>query len=238
MMLPMLFADLFATKGIEYLLVIGFLVALVVYIRFLGGTSRAGLVASGLPATAGPTRWFRLDPGLFYHQGHVVTVGLDDFAQKLVGRPAALVLPPVGTRLSQGRRAWGLTAGGKTVDMLSPVDGEVVEVNCSALDNPGLINEDPYGQGWLLKVRAPSWIANRMSLLSGKLAGAWLAETVSALQRRLATESGAIAQDGGYPVTGFARALSAEAWDELARDFLEGRGEEQNPSPGGPRVRA
>lgn len=222
-------ADLFATKGIEYLFVIGFLLALILYLRLLSGSPSRSPLAAAARLAASPASWFQLRPGLFYHQGHgwasrgeddVVTVGLDDFAQKLVGHPASLVLPSPGERLRQGHQGWGLSAGGRTVDMLSPVGGEVVEVNREVIDNPELVNEDPYGRGWLLKVHVPTWIADRMSLLKGGLARAWMDETVASLQGRLAAESGAIAQDGGAPVTGFARALSPDDWETIARDFL------------------
>ena len=94
--------EIFATKGVEYLLVIGFLVALVIYWRVLNAGGRpATAVGAGAPRAAGWSDWsgwFRLEPELYYHPGHawvrpddegLVTVGIDDFGQKLVGRAQA-----------------------------------------------------------------------------------------------------------------------------------------------------
>ena len=68
--------------------------------------------------------------------------------------------------------------------------------------SPGLINEDPYGKGWLFKVRVPKLSCNLRNLLSGRLAQVWMEITVRALKRRMEGELGPVLQDGGVPVTG------------------------------------
>ena len=120
---------------------------------------------------------------MYYHQGHswaipenddVVRVGIDDFAQKLVGKIDAITFPEVGSQVSQGEKGWSLLAGAKSIDMLSPVDGKVVEINERLLSSPESIGKDPYGQSWLMKVQAPKISANLKNLLSGGLAGKWM----------------------------------------------------------------
>jgi hypothetical protein len=95
---------------------------------------------------AGARGWFTLPEGLLHHQGHTwvrpnggraVTVGMNEFARKLVGAPASITLPSVGTRLEQGHHAWELNIDGTVIPMLSPVDGEVLEMNPRALEAPG-----------------------------------------------------------------------------------------------------
>jgi glycine cleavage system H protein len=85
------YVDIFATKGIEYLLVIGFLLAVVPFWRILRVPARTGIEAVR-KAMASVAQWFSLPEGLFYHQGHswlmpqgaeLVKVGVDDFAQKV-----------------------------------------------------------------------------------------------------------------------------------------------------------
>lgn len=221
------YVDIYATKGIEYLLVVAFLLAIVFFSR-----------SFALPVTEGGRKgffadlagWFRIPEGIFYHQGHgwlrpaeggLVTVGIDDFAQKFVGPIDSLDLPPAGSRLRQGAQGWGLKVGPKTIPMLSPVDGEVVEVNWDALRNPASLNEDPYGKGWLLKVRPERLGPNTCGLLTGSLARRWLEGVAESLRAHLREPAlGAVAQDGGIPVSGIARALDPEAWDELASDFF------------------
>src|SRR5665647_54115 len=79
---------------------------------------------------------------VYYHQGHswaipesgnVVRVGIDDFAQKLVGKIDAIKCPQVGSEVTQGEKAWTLLVNSKSIDMLSPVDGKIVDINESLL---------------------------------------------------------------------------------------------------------
>lgn len=222
------YVNLFATKGIEYLIVIGFLILFILYWRYLNKPARVK------PATArSPLRtlneWFVLAKNAYYHQGHtwalpedsqVVRVGLDDFAIKFLGKPDKIVLPEVGSKVEQGEIGWQLLLDSKEIPVVSPVDGEVVEVNQHVLQAPEELEKDPYDQGWLFKVKVPRMKTNLRNLLSGKLAVAWMEDTVHRLRRHMSGELGVVLQDGGVPVTGFARSLSPDRWDEIASEFL------------------
>jgi glycine cleavage system H protein len=222
------YVDLFATKGIEYLLVIGFLLALTPFWRILRAPARAGIEAVRR-AIASVAQWFSLPEGLFYHQGHswlvpqgaeLVKVGVDDFAQKLVGRSNKIVLPRVGSRIEQGEVGWKLDVGKKNIGMLSPVSGSVVAVNKDIAINPDLINQDPYGKGWLMMVKPDNKGATVKNLLTGKVATAWMDKTADELREKMGSELGTLYQDGGIPVSGIAKALSPDAWDKIASEFL------------------
>ncbi|MEW6749625.1 MAG: glycine cleavage system protein H [Candidatus Latescibacterota bacterium] len=220
--------DLFATKGAEYLLVLGFLALLVFYWRVLNRPARPAQIPAPVPA-AGGAGWFEVRNGVFYHPGHTwamplqgstVRIGLDDFAQKLLGTPERVSLPQPGTALGQGEQALNLTIGSRAIPLLSPVDGEVVAVNEEVVRSPELVNRDPYGQGWLVEVRGPRVKANLKGLLSGRLALSWMEATAEGLRRRISGELGLAMQDGGVPVSGMAQSLSADHWEEVAADFL------------------
>jgi glycine cleavage system H protein len=222
------YVDLFATKGIEYLLVIGFLLAITPFWRFLRVPARAGIEAVRR-AVASVAQWFSLPEGLFYHQGHtwvmpqgaeLVKVGVDDFAQRLVGKSNKVDLPQIGSRIEQGNVGWKLGIDSKTIDMLSPVTGDVVAVNKDIVKNPDLINDDPYGKGWLMMVKPDNKRATVKNLLTGKLATAWMEKTADELRERMGGEVGVVYQDGGLPVSGIAKALSPDAWDKMASEFL------------------
>ena len=222
------YVDLFATKGIEYLLVIGFLLVLVPFWSFLRVPARTGIEAVRR-AMASVAQWFSLPEGLHYHQGHswvmpqgaeLVKVGVDDFAQRLVGRSNKISLPKVGSRMEQGDVGWKLGIDSKTIDMLSPVTGDVVAVNKDIAKNPDLINQDPYGKGWLMMVKPDNKRATVKNLLTGKLATAWMEKTADALRERMGGELGVVYQDGGLPVSGIAKALSPDEWDKMASEFL------------------
>lgn len=224
------YVDLFATKGLEYILVIGFLVTLVVFWRFLNRPTRAVSALRAVSERRGaPLGWFLLREGIYYHQGHswamperddVVRVGMDDFAQKLVGRTQAVKLPPIGARIGQGEKGWELLVDSKSIAMLSPVNGVVIAVNEEIIRAPEVINQDPYERGWLLKVKASKMKTDFKNLLHGKLAGAWIEETVDALRARMAGDLGVVLQEGGIPVVGMAKSISPEKWDEIASEFL------------------
>jgi glycine cleavage system H protein len=146
---------------------------------------------------------------------------LSDFAASLIGPVSRLAMPAAGTAVGQGERAWRLVADdGRSVEMLSPVDGTVTEVNPALAANPALAVTDPYGAGWLMKVRPTRFRANRTNLLSGHGARTWMREVAAGLQTHLAPGLGALAQDGGAPVSGFARHLDPERWDVLAASLL------------------
>jgi glycine cleavage system H lipoate-binding protein len=221
------FIDIFSTKGIEYIFVIGFLILLVLFLIYM---DRPGQAARKLTAraTAAPTHWFRIIQGLFYHQGHswampegqdLVRVGMDDFAQMMVGNPDSITLPDVGSIIEQGENAWQLEIDSKSIGMISPISGEVIEVNREILKSPGQINKDPYS-GWLLKVKAPSMKRDMKNLLSGNLAVSWMEHAVKSLQERMSGELGTVMQDGGTLISGFAKQLSPEDWDKIASEYL------------------
>jgi glycine cleavage system H protein len=86
-------------------------------------------------------------------EGDVATVGITDFAQSQLGDVVFLELPSVGRMLEAGD-SFGVVESVKAAsDLYSPVSGSVVEVNEALSDNPETVNRDPFGEGWLIKVR-------------------------------------------------------------------------------------
>ena len=224
--------DPFATKGIEYLLVFGYLFLLVPFWLLLSWIARqqqpVAAVASASRAMA-PRPWFEVPEGFHFHRGHtwarpddggVLRVGIDDFAQQLIGEPSSLILPQVGDHVAQGERGWQLQVEDHEVDLLSPLNGEVVAVNQDAIRDPELVCQDPYGRGWLMKVRARSPKTALKNLLPDKLAQAWMDEAAGQLGRLMGGELGPVLQDGGTPIRGFARQLGGDRWPEVAAQLL------------------
>jgi glycine cleavage system H lipoate-binding protein len=224
--------DIYSTKGIEYLIAAVFFFGFLALQRYIltsaPGRGKTQGALSGLPA------WFRVPEGYGFHQGHtwmkvdlmspdrqrLVKVGLDDFAQKLLGKVDAVELPAVGSRLTQGDKGWSLTIDSKSIPMLSPVDGEVVAVNPEVLRFPGILSRDPYGAGWLLKVKSDRIAADTRNLLSGKVARAWMETSLENLHPIRHEALGPVLQDGGLPVDGIARVLGGDQWADLAKTHL------------------
>ena len=224
------YVDIFATKGIEYLVAIAFLVLLIYFWRALNKSKPVAVVASSESGTRiSLVDWFELADDYFYHQGHswaapgpdnTAKIGLDDFAQKLLGKPAKINLPDVGTILHQGEKGLELEIDGKKIDILAPVTGEVIEVNKKHLENTDLINQDPYNQGWLFRIKSDNLRSNLNNLLRGNVAKAWIQDTVDKLSNRITNNYGVVMQDGGIIKSGFIRELAPENWDEVTADFF------------------
>ena len=231
------FLATYDAKVAEYLLAVGYLLLFVPMWRFVHGAARGTEATAGagaeaprrIPAAARPAPafgWFEVPDGVALHAGHawarpgadgLVTVGLDDFAQKLVN-PERVILPRPGDHVLENQPAFAVGDQVTTVAMLSPVAGQVVAVNHAASAQPGGL-QDPYGAGWLFKVRTPE-TARRDQLMVGEEARAFLERSAEALSARLDPGLGQVMQDGGTPIQGIARALSGERWPELARHFF------------------
>jgi glycine cleavage system H protein len=234
------YVDIFATKGIEYLLVIGFLLLFILFWRFLGRPARRVFEAAErfVPVI---NEWFSLPEEIYYHLGHswaaherknLVKVGMDDFAQKLVGKINAVQVPGIGSTVHQGEKGWTLEVDSKTIEMLSPVDGKVVDINEKIVNSPESINKYPY-VSWLMKVESPRFSVNKKQLLSGALAKKWMEEVKENLLSRVNHNLGLVYQDGGLIVDGMAKNLDRDNWDEIARDFLLTHSAAPNPTAEG-----
>jgi glycine cleavage system H protein len=90
--------------------------------------------------------WVRLD-------GDIVTVGITDHAQEALGDLVFVELPEVGNEVNAGDEAGVVESVKAASDIYAPVTGEVVEINSALDDTPELINSDPYGEGWMYKIR-------------------------------------------------------------------------------------
>jgi glycine cleavage system H protein len=172
---------------------------------------------------------YQLPEALHYHRGHTwaraidpdtVVVGMDDFARRLLGPAKEVSVPAVGAWLRQGDSAFGVKVDGRAADLVSPVEGEVLEVNDKLRDHPTLATDDPYGRGWVLKVRPAALAANLRNLLSGTLAKRFTEDAREGLDLRLMALSGSVLQDGGEPVADFARHLPKDEWRRLVGEFL------------------
>lgn len=96
--------------------------------------------------------WVRLDSA-------IVVVGVSWFAQDSMGDVVHVELPEVGDTVTSGEAACEIESVKAVSDVYSPVSGEVVEVNEALEDGPETVNEDPYGAGWLFKVKIAATVS-------------------------------------------------------------------------------
>jgi glycine cleavage system H protein len=85
--------------------------------------------------------------------GDTASVGITDHAQQALGDVVFVSVPAPGSKVTAGEPCGEVESTKSVSDLFSPVDGEVTEVNSEIDDDPGLLNSDPYGAGWLFKVR-------------------------------------------------------------------------------------
>lgn len=90
--------------------------------------------------------WVKVD-------GDIATIGITDYAQGELSDIVYLELPEVGKTLQKGDVITTLEAVKTVADVYTPVSGEIVEVNEKLSEQPGIINEDPYGEGWIVKIK-------------------------------------------------------------------------------------
>jgi glycine cleavage system H protein len=82
-----------------------------------------------------------------------VTVGVTDYAQSELGDIVYLELPEVGSKVSQGESFGTIEAVKAVSDLFAPISGEIIAVNNKLSDSPEVINSDPYGEGWMIKIK-------------------------------------------------------------------------------------
>jgi glycine cleavage system H protein len=86
-------------------------------------------------------------------EGGTGVVGITDYAQSQLGDVVFVELPPIGQSLSKGAGAATVESVKAASEVNAPVSGTVVDVNSALTDSPGLVNEDPSGNGWFLKIK-------------------------------------------------------------------------------------
>jgi glycine cleavage system H protein len=117
-------------------------------------------------------------------EGDLVRIGVDDIAQASSQVITALRIKPPG-RLIGALRPFGTMEAGKYVGPLRlPVSGTVVEVNDEIMDNPGLLNSDPYGKGWIVLVNPDNLAADLANLAHGAGLQPWLESSVTDWRER------------------------------------------------------
>jgi glycine cleavage system H lipoate-binding protein len=173
---------------------------------------------------------FQVPENVRYHGGHtwalsesreLVRIGMDDFASKLIGRIDSISLPQRGRWVRQGQKIWTIFRDGKSVDMVSPIEGTVSDVNEAVVKDPELAHRDPYGEGWLVTVQAPDSKINFRNLLGGALARMWTEDSALRLRKRMPIAmSAALAQDGGVAVDDVSAHLPNEDWATLTKEFF------------------
>jgi glycine cleavage system H protein len=186
---------------------------------------------SGAPAGPGAdyVNGFHVPDHLSYHAGHtwlvrerknVVRVGADEFAAALAGKLDTIELPKQGQWVRQGQSVLSFYRDGVKTEMVSPTEGEVMEVNADVLDNPSRLRQDPYGKGWLLALHVPDEEATARNLIPKGLVRGWMRDSVERLYAMQPSLAGAVAADGGRPADDLLAASPKSDWKAITGEFF------------------
>jgi glycine cleavage system H protein len=172
---------------------------------------------------------FKVPDYLSYHSGHtwvmqerknLVRVGADEFAAALLGRIEKVELPKPGTWIRQGQKVLSFFRDGVKTEMVSPTEGEVMEVNAELLHNPAVLRADPFGKGWLLAVHVPDEENTGRNLVPKGLVAQWMRDAVERLYALQPALAGAVAADGGRPADDIFAAMPEVDWKSATGEFF------------------
>jgi len=228
--------DIFATKGIEYLVIIAFLALLIPFSIIL---NRQVKITRQLQKALGvlSAKILRIPQGLLYSRNHtwmfmersgVAMVGLDDLLLHITGEVKFNPLKKPGDVIHKGELLTEIDQQGKTLSIASPLSGKIVETNQNLHDNPGMMNDDPYGKGWICKIKPTNWMTEAKSCYFAEEATLWSEQELIRFKDFLANTmhnnspdaSMVILQDGGEPADHSLAALPKKSWNEFQKEFL------------------
>jgi len=164
-----------------------------------------------------------------YHAGHawlqrerrnIARAGADEFAAALAGAISKIEPPKPGQWVRQGQKAWTLYRNGEKTEMVSPIEGEVLEINQEVLQNPSLLRDDPYGRGWLMTVHVPDEESTTRNLIPKNLVSSWMQDAAERLYALQPAAAYATAADGGEPARDLLAGVPEVEWPAVTKQFF------------------
>ena len=172
---------------------------------------------------------FHVPQTVSYHSGHtwlmrerknLVRVGADEFAAALLGKIEKIELPRPGQWIRQGQKVLSFFRDGVKTEMVSPTEGEVVEINAELFVNPGTVRKDPYGKGWMVAVHVPDEENTTRNLVPKDLVRDWMREAAERLYARQPALAGAVAADGGTAAEDLLAGVPDANWAAVTAEFF------------------
>jgi len=228
--------NMFDTKGIEYLVVIAFLLLLIPFWLALNHRVKVkekvrkalGILSVNL---------LRIPQGVFYSKNHtwtyleksgVARIGLDDLLMHITGEVSVNYLKNPGEVVAKGDLVAQINQNGKSLDIFSPISGEVVGANPSLNGNREFLTADPYGKGWIYNIMPSNWVAEILTFYFGNNASEWFKKELvrykDFLSRSMPAYSSETSlvtlQDGGELTDNSLAEMPLETWIHFQKEFL------------------
>ncbi len=221
----------------EYLVIIAFLALLIPFWLVLNNQKAyAGKFQKALGVLT--SKVLRIPQGLLYGKNHTwmymeksgaAKVGLDDLLLHITGEVKFSSAKNPGEMIRKGDLLTELTQNGKILRIFSPVSGMILDTNSMLNENSGILNEDPYGKGWICKIKPTHWIEEAKTCYFAEDATDWTGKELDRFRDFLArtmkdytAETAMIMmQDGGELVDHSLSVLPDEIWKDFQSEFLD-----------------
>ena len=228
--------NIFETKGIEYIIIITFLLLIIPFWIMIN--RKNGLKTNVAIAVNSFTAGILKVPlGLFFSKQHtwayleksgLARVGVDDFVQHITGEVKFRNLKEPGSIVNKGDILAEVDQNGKHLQIYSPLTGKIMNTNTSLYNNPGIVNEDPYGKGWFYKIKPSEWISETDSYYLAETALEWSKNEIERFKDFLAVSTAMhspensiiMLQDGGELCDKPLSELPASVWHDFQNSFL------------------
>lgn len=158
------------------------------------------------------------------NQDGTVTIGLDEVLSRVVGAAQTISIPREGDPVLPVATAIAVGVHDRSLRLASPASGHVVESNQEVLKNPSLILNDPYGEGWLMRVKSGNGdlAASKKYIVHSPIE--WLREQAALVRDFIVTNAQvgqpAMLQEGGLPTEGVLQQLHKDVWNKFGRTFV------------------
>jgi glycine cleavage system H protein len=229
--------NIFETKGIEYLIIIGFLLLIIPFWIII---NREVSVRAAIKNTIGilTASVLRIPMGLLFSMNHtwshlgktgIAEVGLDDFLLHITGDIRFNNLKAPGSIIRKGELLADINHNGKILRVYSPISGRIEETNSVLVQTPSVVNDDPYGKGWLYRIKPERWIQETGNYMVAGDALKWAGLELQRFKDFLAGSfmkynpeaSMLILQDGGELCDRPLADLPPEIWQDFQKSFLD-----------------
>jgi glycine cleavage system H protein len=229
------YTNIFETKALEYLAIVFFFVILVPFWMFLNKKEKPSVqaqIAKGY-LTAGS---LQLPQGIFFSKFHTwahmekngeAKVGLDDLLLHLTGEVQIIHFKSAGDKIQKGEPLARIKYNGNSLQVISPVSGEIKNTNELLDENPKLVKEDPYKYGWIYTIRPTSWKTETDSCFLAEDATNWAVqelvrfkEFLTGYTMKTMSDSQVVMLDGGEIIENALTSFPQEVWEDFEKKFL------------------
>lgn len=181
------------------------------------------------PVELSDIKGIKLPQGYYLHSGHcwakleadsAVRIGLDDFALRLLGPLDKIEAPLMGKTVEQGRGDIRLRRDDHTAALLTPVTGVVTDINPGLREKGSQANQDPYSDGWVMRLHATDLRHDLKHLMFGSQASDYIDDEVERLHEVIEETAGPLAADGGQLGPDIYGSLPEIGWNRITKQFL------------------